>query len=65
MNYEELKDWCADARRSVEREKDRLQGTQKGRFRCAPQEHRRVSAVHTSVNLYEEKLWTRKNTKRY
>ena len=30
MNYEELKDWCADARRSVEREKDRLQGTQKG-----------------------------------
>ena len=28
MNYEELKDWCADARRSVEREKDRLQEQQ-------------------------------------
>ena len=28
MNYEELKDWCADARRSVEREKDRLQELQ-------------------------------------
>ena len=28
MNYEELKDWCADARRSVEREKDRLREQQ-------------------------------------
>ena len=28
MNYEEMKDWCADARRSVEREKDRLQEQQ-------------------------------------
>ena len=29
MNYEELKDWCADARRSVEREMDRLQEQQR------------------------------------
>ena len=29
MNYEELKDWCADARRSVERELDRLQEQQR------------------------------------
>ena len=28
MNYEDLRDWCADARRSVEREKDRLQEQQ-------------------------------------
>ena len=28
MNYKELKDWCADARRSVEREMDRLQEQQ-------------------------------------
>ena len=28
MNYEELKDWCADARRSVEREMERLQEQQ-------------------------------------
>ena len=29
MNYEELRDWCADARRSVERELDRLQEQQR------------------------------------
>ena len=29
MNYEELKDWCADARRGVEREMDRLQEQQR------------------------------------
>lgn len=28
MNYKELEDWCADARRSVEREMDRLQEQQ-------------------------------------
>ena len=28
MNYEELKDWCADARRGVEREMERLQEQQ-------------------------------------
>lgn len=29
MNYEELREWCADARRSVERELDRLQEQQR------------------------------------
>ena len=29
MNYEELRDWCADAKRSVERELDRLQEQQR------------------------------------
>ena len=29
MNYEELKDWCDDARRSVEREMERLQEQQR------------------------------------
>ena len=29
MNYEDLRDWCADARRSVEREIDHLQEQQR------------------------------------
>ena len=34
MNYEELRDWCADARRSVERELDRLQEQQRWATIC-------------------------------